>query len=180
MIRTSSVVAERHAALRRTYVEDPKRAVTVKWAGTSNEPTSDVFHPIVHIGKAYGVSLRLGIDSAVGGDHDLPNPGDLLCAALAACADGTVRMVADLLDVRIVDLRVEVEGDVDVRGCLSVAPSVTVGFRSMTCRIHLTVPAGTDPQRLTALKKQAERSCVNLDSLRRGLPVDVGFEIASA
>jgi uncharacterized OsmC-like protein len=177
MTRNVSVVAERQAPLRRAYLENSDRARTVKWAGTSNGTATDAFHSVVHIGKGYGVCLRLGIDHAVGGHHDLPNPGDLLCAALAACEDATLRMVADALGVRILDLRVEVDGDVDVRGCLSIDPSVRIGFRSMTCRVHLTVPPGTDPQRLAALRRQAERSCVNLDTLRRGLPVDLGFKI---
>jgi uncharacterized OsmC-like protein len=131
----------------------------------------------VHIGDGYGVSQRLGIDRAVGGDHDLPNPGDLLCAALAACADATVRMVAALLGVPILDLRVQVTGEMDVRGCLSIAPSVKVGFRSMQCVVQLRVPGGVDPQRLAALTKSAERSCVNLDTLRSGVSVELGFHV---
>ena len=78
---------------------------------------------------------------------------------------------------KILDLRVEVDGDVDVRGCLSIDPSVRIGFRSMTCRVHVTVPSGTDRRHLAALRKQAERSCVNLDTLRCGLPIDLGFEM---
>jgi uncharacterized OsmC-like protein len=175
-----SPVVERQAPLRRTYAEDPARARTVKWAATSNGDGADVFHSLVHIGKGYGVSQRLGIDHAVGGDHDLPNPGDLLCAALAACEDATVRMVADILGVTILDLRVEVTGDVDVRGCLSTDPSVKVGFGSMECRVHLRVAPGTELRLLAALQKQAESSCVNLDTLRSGLPVKLGFDVAIA
>jgi hypothetical protein len=33
------------------------------------------------------------------------------------------------------------------------------------------VPAGTDPRLLQRLETQARRSCVNLDTLRRGVPV---------
>src|SRR5215470_13568015 len=156
MLRKASLVAERQAPLRRTYGEDPSKARTVKWAATSNGAGADPLHSVVHIGKGYGVSQRLGIDHAVGGDHDLPNPGDLLCAALAACEDATVRMIADILDVPILDLRVEVTADMDVRGCLSVDRSVRVGFRSMTCHVLLRVPSGTEPPRVAALKKQSE------------------------
>jgi len=114
-----------------------------------------------------------------GGDHDLPNPADLLCAALAACEDSAVRMVADLLGVRIVDLRVEVSGDVDVRGALAMDRSVKVGFRSMDCRVHLKVQDAEAP-RLAALRKQAEASCVNLDTLHTGVPVSIDFAIETA
>jgi uncharacterized OsmC-like protein len=180
MTHKPSFIAERQTPLRRAYVEDPERARTVKWAATVNSAETDALHSLVHIGKGYGVSLRTGIDHAIGGDHDLPNPGDLLCAALAVCKDGTIRMIADLLGIPIVDLQVEVTGDVDVRGCLAIDRAVKVGFRSMSCRVDLRVPPDIDPKRIATLQKQAEQSCVNLDSLRSGVPVDLVFNVESA
>jgi uncharacterized OsmC-like protein len=178
--KATSMVAERQAPLRRAYGEDPQRARTVKWAETANTAETDALHSVVQIGKGYGVSQRTGIDRAIGGDHDLPNPGDLLCAALAVCKDGTIRMIADLLGIPILELRVEVTGDVDVRGCLAIDHSVKVGFRTMTCSVHLRVPSGTDPKRVALLRKQAEQSCVNLDTLRSGVPVELAFAVVSA
>ncbi len=180
MITKASLVAGRQAPLRRTYLDDPQRALSVKWAATKSGAGADAFHSVVEIGKGYGVSQRLGIDHMVGGDHDLPNPADLLCAALAACEDSAVRMIADLLGIQILDLRVEVVGEVDVRGALAIDRSVKVGFRSMNCRVHLRVPQNTEQPRLAALRKQSEASCVNLDTLRSGVPVGVDFAIEIA
>ena len=180
MIAKASLVAGRQAPLRRAYLEDPQSARTVKWAATKAGAGADAFHSVVEIGKGYGVSQRIGIDHMVGGDHDLPNPADLLCAALAACEDSAVRMIADFLGVEILDLRVEVTGEVDVRGALAIDRSVKVGFRSMNCHVHLRVPQSTEQPRLAALRKQAEASCVNLDTLRSGVPVAVDFAIEMA
>lgn len=179
MAAKSSLVADRQAPLRRAYLEDAERALSTKWAATRADAGTDAFHAHVEIGKGFGVFQRLGIDRMVGGDHDLPNPADLLCAALAACEDSTVRMVADLLGVRILDLRVEVTGDVDVRGTLAMDRSVKVGFRSMDCRVYLKVQDAEAP-RLAALRKQAEASCVNLDTLRTGVPLSIDFAIEIA
>lgn len=180
MTTRASLVAERQAPLRRSYAEDPERALSVKWAATAKTAETDALHSMVGIGKGYGISQRTGIDRTVGGDHDLPNPGDLLCAALAVCEDGTIRMIADLLGIPILDLRVEVAGDVDVRGCLAIDGAVKVGFRSMTCRVHLRVPPDIDPKRLAMLQRQGEQSCVNLDTLRSGVPVDLAFNVEPA
>jgi uncharacterized OsmC-like protein len=177
MAEKTSLVAQRQAPLRKTYVKDPERAVTLKWAASAKTPETDALHSLVHIGKGYGISQRTGIDHAIGGDHDLPNPGDFICAALAACEDGTVRMVADLLGIPILDLKVEVTGDVDVRGCLAVDRGAKVGFRTMTCQVHLRVPADIDPGRIALLRKQSEQSCVNLDTLRSGVPVAFAFNV---
>jgi uncharacterized OsmC-like protein len=179
MTDKTSIVAERQKPLRRTYCDDPERARTVKWAATSTSAQTDALHSVVQVGKGYGVAQRTGIDHAVGGDHDLPNPGDLLCAALAACKDGTVRMIAELLNIPILDLQVEVTGDVDVRGCLAIERSVRVGFQAIACRVDLRVPSEVDPQRLAMLQKLAEQSCVNLDTLRSGVPVELAFNIVS-
>jgi uncharacterized OsmC-like protein len=111
---------------------------------------------------------------------DLPNPADLLCAAPAACEDSAVRMIADLLGIQILDLRVEVTGDVGVRGALAIDRSVKVGSRSMNCHVHLRVPQSTEQPRIAALRKQSEASCVILDTLRSGAPVSVDFAVEIA
>jgi uncharacterized OsmC-like protein len=178
-MKAASLVAQRQAPLRRLYLEDPEQARSLKWAAAINTADTDALHQVVEIGKGYGVCLRLGIDRSIGGQHDLPNPGDLMCAALAACEAAAVRMVADLLGVQILDLRVEVEGAVDARGCLSIDRGVRVGFQTMTCNVRLQVAPGTAPQLIAALQKAAEGSCVNLDTLRSGVPVDVSFVVDS-
>jgi hypothetical protein len=83
---------ERQRPLRALYRERPDQAVTAKWARTSSASVSaaDPFHGEVEIGRGYGAKMRFGLDGHVGGLHDLPNPGDLLCAAVAACEDGTL------------------------------------------------------------------------------------------
>jgi uncharacterized OsmC-like protein len=70
---------------------------------------------------------------AVGGPHDAPTPGDMLCAALAACQDSSIRMVANLYSIELKFLQVCVEADVDVRGTLAVDENVPVVFQSMRC-----------------------------------------------
>jgi uncharacterized OsmC-like protein len=124
------------------------------------------------------VIWHYGVDRAVGGLHDAPNPGELLCAALAACADTSVRMLADLLRVQLDDLEVEVSGDLDVRGTLDVDRSVPVGFQRLALDVRLRAAPGTPPARVHRLVAAAERACVVLDTLRAGVPVDVAFDTA--
>jgi organic hydroperoxide reductase OsmC/OhrA len=97
--RTPSLIAERQAPLRSRYATHPDDAISTKWAKTSSATVGvdDPFHVDVEFGREHRLSLRLGVDDKVGGLGDLPNPGDLLCAALAACEDGTIRMLANLL-----------------------------------------------------------------------------------
>jgi uncharacterized OsmC-like protein len=180
MINTNSIVLKRQQPLRARYTQKPAEAVTLKHGTTRTTEGVDALHGVVAPGDSFDLQCRYGIDAAIGGFDDAPNPGDLLCAALAACQDSTIRMVADILGITIESLEVEVVGDVDVRGCMAVDRSVKVGFRSLFCNVRLKVAPGTEPQRMAALWQQAENSCVNLDTLRSGVPVKLALELSGA
>src|SRR5919106_1601962 len=120
----------RQAELRDRYRTSPEAARIVKRVRSGPADGRDPFHGTVapenlaNPDAPYGVAWRYGIDRAVGGLHDAPNPGELLCGALAACTDGTVRMIAELLGIELEQLEVEVSGELDVRGTLAVDRAV--------------------------------------------------------
>jgi uncharacterized OsmC-like protein len=177
-----SIVGQRQAPLRRHYRQQPQRAMITKRVRTGGSPAADPFHGTVtpdNLADAhspYGVQWHYGIDRAVGGLHDAPNPGEMLCAALAACADSTVRMIADLIGVELDELEVEVDGRLDVRGALMIDPTVPVGFQHLNVAIRVRPDDGTPSDRLDHLAAAAERCCLVLDTLRNGVPIDVRFE----
>jgi uncharacterized OsmC-like protein len=176
-----SQVAARQAPLRRSYEQNAAQALVVDRAHTVGCDLEDPVRTAVVPGEEYraeDVMIAVGNHRGVGGLHEAPNSGELLCAALAACQDSTIRMVADLLGVRLTALAVEVEGDVDLRGALAVNGSVRVGFQSMHCQTSIGVAHGTDPQTVEMLLTAAERSCVILDTLRHGVDVTTKVDLA--
>jgi uncharacterized OsmC-like protein len=174
----NSLVARRQDPLRPLYREDPSKALSYKEVRTLYTGGTDAVHGSVLPTGFPEVAWDYGIDEKVGGFDDLPNPGHLLCAALAACMDSTVRMIADRLGARIERLEVEVNGDADVRGCLAMSRSVRPGFRQMQCRLVLELDSAVDPQAGAMLVQQAEKLCVTLDTLRNGTPIAVDFEVS--
>ena len=172
-----SAVLQRQAPLRAAYKEHPEKALILKRAWTVFAAGQDAFHGVVVPGEAYRVSWQYGTDRAVGGFHDAPNPGELLCAALASCQDATLRMVADVLGVELQQVEVEVTGKVDVRGSMAVDRQLPVGFESIQCKVRFQVAPGTPPERCQRLLAEAERSCINLQTLRAGVPVDTSFDV---
>jgi uncharacterized OsmC-like protein len=175
--QASSVVADRQATLCRSYSERPEEAISVKRVATVPGPNTDALHGTAIAPDFPGTRWDYGIDSKVGGFDDLPNPGHLLCAALAACMDSTLRMIADRLGVGIDHLEVVVNGDVDVRGCLAMDASIRPGFRRIRCDVRLR-PAPTASRRsVDILLTQTERLCVTLETLRNGVPVTVASEV---
>jgi len=173
MKNTRSALIARQDELRNEYRRNPSEAITIKRVRTVQTASTDAFHGTVSPdGFANGV-WNYGIDAKVGGLDDLPNPGHVLCAALAACMDSTIRMLAERLGVIIEELEVEIIGDVDVRGCLAMEASVRPGFRELSCTVSCRPAAGSDPKTLAMIFDHAERLCVTLDTLRNGVPIVV-------
>jgi uncharacterized OsmC-like protein len=172
-------VRARQDPLRARYRSAPQEASITDRARAIGGTGTDPFHGRVVPGSVeYGVEWPFGIHRAVGGYHDAPNPGDMLCAALATCVESTIHMIADRLAVRLESVEVETTANVDVRGTLIVDKSVPVGFQSMRCRVRLKPAAGTDPGLVEKLFAAAEHSCVNLQTLRAGVPVETELAIA--
>ncbi|MES2786095.1 MAG: OsmC family protein [Pseudomonadota bacterium] len=170
-------VRTRQATLRSTYRGDPAQALVTDQAWTTG--AGDMTSPMlgrVHMGTHAAAQLDYGVHHAIGGTHLAPVPGDLLCAALAACQESSLRMVAAVLGVRLLQVGVSVRGHVDVRGTLG-DPLVPVAFQSLEVSVQLRAAPHTEPQRLRQLFRAAERSCVVLQTLRSGVPVSVELDI---
>ncbi len=189
-------VAQRQDPLRRRYKEKPEEAMVTDWAKTTGNSVEDAFHGRIDLGQSsggadladmpesvkpehfhYGVGLSTGIHRAIGGDHDLPNPGNLLAAALASCFDSTLRMISNRLGIELESLQVTASATADTRGTLLVEHDVPVPFQNMTLDVRMKAVEGTDPQQLQKLFAAAEYSCVNLQTLRSGVPVTISRHI---
>ncbi len=170
---TTSRARDRQAPLRKAYGDDPALALTTKHVVSVATDSTDTWHGVIATPEFPGTVWRYGIDAKVGGDDDLPNPGHILCAALAACLESTTRALAEHLDVEIEDLVVDVIGYVDARGCLALDRAVRSGFRDIDVEVRLRTASDTDATRLQTLFALVEELCVTLDTLRHGVPVNV-------
>ena len=169
-----STMHSRQRPLMRLYKQEPAAAWIADGARTidSDARKDDPVHGELLIGTSEPITVPLSLHSAVGGDHDGPNPGDFLSAALAGCLDSTIRVIANRLGVVLDELSVSVKAEVDVRGTLCVSADVPVGFQRMTLSVHAVPADGTRPEAMTMLYAAAEHCCVVLQTLRNGVQVD--------
>lgn len=172
-------VSEIQKPLRLRYQSEPNAAWVTDRAQTKGTEPDDPFHSTVLPMPECGVAIPIGVHRAVGGVHDAPTPGDVLCAALAACQDSSIRMVANILGIVLEAVEVEVTANVDVRGTLGIDVQVPVGFQSMRCMIRIQARPGTNPQLLEKLRAASERSCVVRQTLLHPPHLETQFDVSA-
>jgi uncharacterized OsmC-like protein len=173
----SNALRKDQGALRKRYRADaPKEALVTDSAASAARADDSPMWGSVQVGaRGFGVTVPVGVHRAVGGRHDFPVPGDVLCAALAACVDTTIRIISNNLEIPLESLDVDVQADCDVRGTLLVDPSVRVGFATMRVGVRAVPGAGVTPTQVEAVVRTAEQCCVVLHTLKNG--VDVAFQL---
>lgn len=176
-MRNESIVKERQQPLFESYTKDPESAKIIDSAVVEGKNFDDPLHTSVSINGELKVDFPIGVHRAVGGHHDYPNSGDMLCASLASCFETVFRMVADRMQVPIIETRVEATAHVDVRGTLMMDKSVPVEFQKMGLHITVKVPDGVDESTVRKLVGASEKSCIVLQTLKKGIPVDLEVEV---
>ena len=151
--------------LKAKYREDPDSAlVTLKAKARAGEGITCK----VETGRAIA---EAGLHPATGGDGMSLCSGDMLLEALAACAGVTLKAVATSIGFELQDATIEVEGDLDFRGTLSVDKTAPVGFRAIRLHFHLQTNETSD--KITNLIKLTERFCVVYQTLVKSTAIQV-------
>lgn len=178
MTRTQNInVRERQGPLMALYHQEPEAALITDQAQTYGGEDQDPFHGSVLIGQEDKDSrMDFGIHSAVGGFHDMANPGDMLCAALASCMDSTTRVLAGHFRIGFKHLAVKVKAELDVRGTLLVDGSVPVGFQRINCEIEYEAVEGTSRDSMTKVFQMAEHCCVVMQTLKGGVEIQTNIK----
>jgi uncharacterized OsmC-like protein len=180
MITRNADVRTAQATLRSLYQLAPKAALIASHATTVDRDPADPFRATVFIGSGDADVVPVAAERAVGGPNGAPAAGDLLCGALAASQDSTIRIAANLCGVGIVALSVDVRGWVDVRGTMGVDPNAPVGFQTLESVIRLQVADVADRDAVRRMLIEAESRSVVLATLRRAVPVHIRVEEPAA
>ena len=148
--------------LKDRYRAEPSASrITLRARGGTSGSSAVPVSCSVDIGRAaYEAQAHAG----VGGPGTAGCSGDLLLGALAACAQITCQMVAAAMEVPTEEIRVTVEGELDLRGTLGLSRDVPVGFESIRVRFDIAAPNATEAQ-LAALRAKTEQYCVVMQTL---------------
>ena len=150
---------------------DPYRAVSEMRAVSDSAP-GDPLKWTVTGSPGSQDEMVIGLHPSAGGDGSAPCPGELVAMALAACMDGSIRLYADLMEIEVERIRVEVVSRGDMRGFLRVKDIDLPVDTGITMTVHLETRGATE-ERLAQLRQRAEAASGVLGMLRYPIPLDV-------
>ncbi|MDT0555258.1 OsmC family protein [Patiriisocius hiemis] len=168
--KVTSIVHQRHLVLNEKYLKDSTSAWITDSAEVIGINLHDPFRTSVSINDKMKIPFKIGVHKAVGGDHDFPNPGDLLCASLASCFESTIRLISNKLRIELIETKINATAQVDVRGTLMIDKSVPVEFQSMHIDA-LIISKNTNEKLLHKLIEGAKRSCIVYQTIKKGIPI---------
>lgn len=177
---TEPSLRERQAPLKARYQSDPasaKLTITVRSVTDGNDPLRSRI-ATAPAADAAPILFEAVAHPYAGGADDQACSGDLLLAALAACQEITIRMVAAAMNIELSKLDLSVEGDLDFRGTMGVDPETPVGFARIRTNVALAADAPAD--RLERLVQRAERYCVVNATLRQAPELTTTFQAVSS
>ena len=171
----------RHQVLADLYEKDPKEAIVQDVGETSSEfvPGSTHLYSQVQAGS-YGLPrISLGSHEKIGGNGEFPNPGELLCASIAACFDSCVRLISCRLGVELQHLAVKAVAEVDVRGTLKMKADVPVAFQTISLDVSITAHPEVPVITLEAILKAAEESCIVMQTIKSAPEISITSHIGT-
>ncbi len=165
--------------IRERYQTHPEDAPEVLRVRSGDSDLTDPLHVSVAIDSVPTV-MHGGAHPAVGGTGDVACSGEILLAALAACQETTLRMVAVNMGIVLERLEVSVEADWDPRGTLAMGKEFPIGLTAIRTRTQVTIGHEDREERAERLLRSAEKYCVILNTLTTGVPTETTFDVRRA
>ncbi len=121
-------------------------------------------------------SITMNEPQALGGTDTAPNMVETVLAAYGSCLTVGYTLNAALRGITINDLRVEVEGDLDLAGFFGLSDEVPPGFTNVRAVVHLDADA--TPEQLQALHEHTLKTSPVGSILTQ--PLNVTTELATS
>ena len=115
--------------------------VSTHWMGGTRSDTRVTSFSIG--GQVVPKDFTLAVDEPLElcGTNQYANPQEYLLAALNACLIVGYVAGCSLEGIEVEDLRIETDGDIDLRGFLGLDPSIAPGYEQIRYTVHLKAQA---------------------------------------
>lgn len=122
------------------------------------------------IERREGFTLASDFPDELGGMSKGPTVCEMCMASIASCISQTIVAYATMMRVQLDSIRVETEGDVDIRGFTGVSEKVRPGAQEFRMDIHLESKDASEEQ-LEKLYELGKRFSPGVDTLTNGTTI---------
>ena len=131
--------------------------------------TSELVENVKVKSKARDFEFTFDEPNDLGGNNSSPNPVEYLLASLGACQEILYGAYASVLGIPLDSVKVEVKGNLDLRGLFGLDSSIKAGLHHIHYETTLTSPA--EKNVIDQLVETVEQNCPVLDTLLRPVAV---------
>lgn len=114
----------------------------------------------------------------LGGEDLAGNPVEYLLAGYSSCLNVVVHLVAKELDIRLNDVQVNINGDINPLKFLGLSQEGRAGFQSLQVDIDLSTDAPQD--QIDLLFKSVKDRCPVNDNLSNITPIQYNLNVLSS
>lgn len=109
------------------------------------------------------------------GERTAPNAVELLLSALGSCLSVGYAANAAAMGIELDRLRIEMEGDVDLRGFLGLDEDVRPGYRAISCTVSIDSEASDED--LETLRDHVESTSPLVDVITNEVPLETSLVV---
>jgi uncharacterized OsmC-like protein len=138
-------------------------SVTSQWKSGARSDTKVSGYTIG--GKEVPKDFTIKIDEPfeLAGTNQYANPQEYLLAAVNACMIVTYAAYCSLQGIELEDLRIETEGDIDLRGLFSLDPAVKAGYEQL--RYKVFIKGNGAPEQFEQVHRTVMTASPNYDNM---------------
>jgi organic hydroperoxide reductase OsmC/OhrA len=143
--------------------------VTTQWRGGTRSDTRVTNCRIGGQKVTKDFTIRVDEPLELCGTNQYANPQEHLLAALNACMIVGYSACCALEGIELEDLRIETEGDIDLRGFLGIDPTVKPGYDQLRYTVHIQ-GKGT-PEQFEKIHRTVLATSPNYFNLANAIPL---------
>ena len=127
------------------------------------------------IERRQAFTLASDFPDELGGMSKGPTVCEMCMASIASCISQTIVAYATMMGVQLDSIRIETEGDVDIRGFTGVSEKVRPGAQEFRINIHLESKTASKEQ-LEKLHELGKKFSPAMDTLTHGTTIKTTYK----
>lgn len=154
--------------------KDPKQGLTrwkaaTSWQGGTVTQTKVDSYEIAGQSVAKDFTISTDEPLELGGTNHYANPQETLLAALNACMTVGFVALCAMEGITLEEVRIETEGELDLRGFFALDPNIKPGYDELSYRIH--VKGDGTPEQFRQIHEKVCQTSPNRFNLTHPVPL---------